>query len=253
MTESRVREERRVPPERTSAQATRGGGPPAGGEDRRLEGRLRSSPSHPTRQDLAQSRFSLAFPFSQQIVPCSPSLHPRRPAAPPLSVCRADTASGLRLQVAVLPFPLPAPSSAQPKPSPPERDPSSLVMFLTHIFHPFRSPRIPRPDGVSGRQFSLCLSDIICYAIPDCCERLCSQPFGSYPLCVTLFRVLCKLPSRSVSVYPAVRVCCSQRLSPPSPPAPHRPSHFPGASKMLPLLPSPPTPKGVSVGRCPCP
>lgn len=32
MTESRVREERRVPPERTSAQATRGGGPPAGGE-----------------------------------------------------------------------------------------------------------------------------------------------------------------------------------------------------------------------------
>lgn len=75
MTESRVREERRVPPERTSAQATRG-------EDRRLEGRLRSSPSHPTRQDLAQSRFSVAFPFSQQIVPCSPSLHPQTPGSP---------------------------------------------------------------------------------------------------------------------------------------------------------------------------
>lgn len=90
MTESRVREERRVPPERTSAQATRGGGPPAGGEDRRLalrpvgpwQGRLRSSRSHPTRQDLARSRFSLAFPFSQQIVPCSPSLHPQTPGSP---------------------------------------------------------------------------------------------------------------------------------------------------------------------------
>lgn len=244
MTESRVREERRVPPERTSAQATRGGRTAGWRFDQSDRGRggsaaLRHIPQGKTLPSPVSPWLFHSPSRSSHVLPL---FTPRRPAAPPLSVCRADTASGLRLRVAVLPFPLPAPSSAQPKPSPPERDPSSLVMFLTHIFHPFRSPRIPRPDGVSSCQFSLCLSDIICYAIPDCCERLCSQAFGSYPLCVTLFRVLCKLPSRSVSVYPAVRVCCSQRLSPPSPPAPHRPSHFPGASKMLPLLPSPPTP-----------